>query len=202
MMQRLLFLSLFVFVSSSVLVNAGDNSFKAKIGILRKSGEKVEKLKAKDLAKSGEQVRVVVQPQQAGVVYVVYVEEKEVTLLNPQKAKKVIEKNKILILPSNYEYFQFDNSSHQVSFVIICNATPIPELEELFKAKDKTTTAKWVAVETKLSAGSKMKLNEKSEKPFTMAGNVRSVNDDFVSKLPVFEANGRLIRKYEIEIKK
>ena len=88
MFRNLLFVLLMGF--GLVSAQAGDNAVKAKIGIMRKSGDMLEKLKAKDHAKSGEQVRIFVQPQQASYVYVIDADEKEVTLLNSQKNKKHI----------------------------------------------------------------------------------------------------------------
>ena len=89
-----------------------------------------------------------------------------------------------------------------MNFIVICSNTALPAIEELFTAKEVTTPAKWAAVEKKLSTESKNKLNEKAEKPFTMAGNVRGASNDFLAGLPLFSAQGSLLRKYEIEVKK
>ena len=184
----------------SGIVYAQDNLIKVKVGILDKSGSKATSLKLRDRVKNGDEISVYVQPMQKSYVYVLCVDQKEVTLLNANK-NYLLEKDKLLVLPSESEYYQTDNMSAKMDIVVICDKTPVKEIENLFKGKQAVAPGQWASIEKKLSGG-KSKIKDASGKPITIAGNVRGVNANFLSQLPAFSSEGKMIRKYEIEIKK
>jgi len=189
-----------LFIISGIIF-AQDNLTKVKVGIMDKAGNKTSTLKLRDRVKNGDELSIYVQPLQKSYVYVVCVEPKEVTLLNSSK-KFLMEKDKLMVLPSESESYKTDDLSPQMSILVICDKSAIKEIENLFKGKQSVTNTQWAAAEKAIAGNKKSGLKDNSGKPITIAGNVRRVNPDMVAQLPAFSAEGKLIRKYDIEIKK
>jgi hypothetical protein len=180
---------------------AQDNLTKVKVGIVDKAGNKTSTLKLRDRVKSGDELSIYVQPLQKSYVYVLCVDNKEVSLLNTSK-KFLVEKDKLMVLPSESESYKTDDLSPKMSIMVICDKAPIKEIENIFKGKQSVTKAQWVAVEKSIAGKTRSGIKDNSGKPITIAGNVRGVNADIVAQLPAFSAEGKLIRKYDIEVKK
>lgn len=178
-----------------------NNVIKVKVGILNKAGSKVTSLKLHDRVKSGDEMSVYVQPMQKAYVYVVCIDKKEVTLLNAGKGY-LLEKDKVLVLPSESEYYQTDNMSSKMNIVVICDKTSVGDIENAFKGKQTIKNEQWASIEKNITGNSKSKIKDASGKPITIAGNVRAIHANFLSQLPAFSSEGKMIRKYEIEIKK
>lgn len=197
-----IYLQVFLFVAIfSGIVFAQDNLTKVKVGIVDKAGNKTSTLKLRDRVKSGDELSIYVQPLQKSYIYVLCVDNKEVSLLNTSK-KFLVEKDKLMVLPSESETYKTDDLSPKMSIMVICDKAPVKEIENLFKSKQSVTNAQWAAVEKSIAGKKQSGIKDNSGKPITIAGNVRGVNADVVAQLPAFSAEGKLIRKYDIEVKK
>jgi hypothetical protein len=163
--------------------NSGDasDSIKAKIAILHKAGDNYSSLRSKDRLRAGEMLRIFIEPVNKCYVYVVHADIKEATLLYGNDSPVV---NNILLLPSESDYYVFDDSSPEERIIIFCSARKSAELEKLFNKKETISR------------------NDKTDKPFPIAGNVSALNDEFLDQVQTFVGKNVLIRKYEFEIKK
>ena len=180
-----------------------NDTVKAKIAILHKAGEIYNSLKTKDRLRAGEMLRVFVLPANPPgadcFVYVVHSGSKESFLLCKTQLKS---KQDTLLLPNSDDYYIFDEAGVKERITIFCSAKKINEIEKLFAMSELAPSSSWNEVETKLIALNKSNLNETSDKPFPLAGNVSAVNDDFIESMQLFVGKDMLIRKYEIEVKK
>jgi hypothetical protein len=73
----------------------------------------------------------------------------------------------------------------------------------LFSAQE-VPYSSWAALEKPLLERSKINLNEASEKPFTISGNVRSIAKDSVAVTTLKTSSGDflLVKRYEFRVKK
>ena len=197
-MVRILFIILLLF-SQTFAYSPPKDTLKAKIAILHKAGEEYTSLRSKDRLKAGEMIRIFILPQNNCYVYVIHSDDKESALLYSDKAKAFKD---TLMLPSASEYYIFDDQSPTAKITILCSLEKIQDIEKLFDKKETNSLSGWNKVEMKLVKESKKELNEVSDKPFPIAGNVSAINEDFLEQILTFTGNKLLIRKYELEIKK
>ncbi|RPI73183.1 MAG: hypothetical protein EHM47_06610 [Ignavibacteriales bacterium] len=175
------------------------DTVKAKIAILHKAGEVYNPLRTKDRLKAGEMLRIFVLPEKDCFVYAVHSGDKESFLLCKTFLK---EGNDSLFLPTPEDYYIFDEGGVKEKITIFCSSKKISEIENLFKNSEIISSGLWDEAEEKLIASTKTNLNETSDKPFSLAGNVSAVNEDFMDSMQLFVGDELLIRKYEIEVKK
>ena len=197
-MIKILFIALLIFAQPHLYSNPKD-TIKAKIAILHKAGDEYTSLRNKDRLKAGEMIRIFILPLNNCYVYVVHSDDKESVLLYGDKVKALKD---TLILPSPSEYYVFDDQSPTAKITILCSFDKINDIEKLFDKKESNNLSAWNKVELKLVKENKKELNEVSDKPFPIAGNVSAVNEDFLEQILTFVGNKILIRKYELEIKK
>jgi len=175
------------------------DSVKAKIAVLHRAGENYNPLKIRDRLKAGEMLRIFVLPSSDCYVYTIHSGIKESFLL----CKTLLKSGKdTLLLPSPDDYFIFDEAGIKEKITIFCSNKKIEEIEKLFAESELIPSESWNEVETELINRNKADLNETSDKPFPMAGNVSAINEDFIDSMQMFVGVNMLIRKYEIEIKK
>ncbi len=193
----------FLLFNFSLFGFAPNDTVKAKIAILHKAGEIYNPLKTKDRLRAGEMLRIFVLPANPPgadcFVYVVHTGNKESFLLCKTQLKA---KKDTLILPNQDDYYVFDEAGIKERITIFCSAKKINEIEKLFAKSELAPSSSWNDIETKLIALNKSNLNENSDKPFSLAGNVSAVNEDFIETMQLFVGKDMLIRKYEIEVKK
>ncbi len=201
-MKNKCLLYLFISVTCAITSLYPQEGLKLKIGVLRKSGDKITMMKSNDRVKAGDQLRILIQTVNEAYVYAVLVDEKEVTLLNHDKVKSKLAKNKTTFLPSENEFYQVDGNSAKMDILVVGSETPIEQIRNLFASKEVIAKDKWKSYESKLIQETKSNLNQATEKPFHMAGNVRGSNDNYIKNLPVLQGKGKLLRKYEVEVKK
>ena len=175
---------------------------RAKIGILIKSGDQIIKAKSRDRLKAGDFVRIYVHPEVGSYVYVVYRDQKTVTLLT--RVEQRIQSS-TLVLPSVQEFYQVDGQSPMETFTVICSPKEVKEISSL--AGSQMTPERWVSLEKDLLKKGEIDLAQKSEKPFAIAGNVRGAGDAaggdaFVKELQIFSGKSILARQYEFSVKK
>ena len=178
---------------------APNDTVKARIAILHKAGDIYNPLKTKDRLKAGEMLRIFVLPEKDCFVYTVHTGNKESFLLCKAQLK---EKRDTLILPNPEDYYIFDEGGVKEKITIFCSYEKIDDIEKLFDKAELISSYLWNDTETKLIALNKTNLNETSDKPFPLAGNVSAVNEDFIETMQLFVGKDMLIRKYEIEVKK
>ncbi|MDO8549339.1 MAG: hypothetical protein Q7S39_04185 [Ignavibacteria bacterium] len=192
-------LTCFLLLNLSVFGFTPNDTVKAKIAILHKAGEIYNPLKTKDRLRAGEMLRVFVLPAKDCFVYVVHTGNKESFLLCKTQLKSAKD---TLLLPNRDDYYIFDEGGVKERITIFCSAKKINEIEKLFGDSELISSNSWNDVETKLIALNKSNLNENSDKPFPLAGNVSAINEDFIETMQLFVGKDMLIRKYEIEVKK
>jgi len=203
-MIRLIFLVSFFFFSCTENFSkniSGDvsDSVKAKIAILHKAGSRYSSLRSKDRLRAGEMLRIFVQPFNKSYIYVVHADENEAALLY---GKQGPEPNEVLLLPSENDFYVFDDSSPEARIIIICSSKQSNGIEKLFFKKENISRKEWNEFEKNTLSEDKNSLNDRTDKPFPIAGNVSSINDEFLDQVQTFVGKDILIRKYDIEIKK
>ncbi|MCP4022184.1 MAG: DUF4384 domain-containing protein [Desulfobacteraceae bacterium] len=207
-MKTYLFGLLICFVTISLFFLNSGTSFaqssliRAKIGIQISSGEKLKLAKSRDRLKTGDLIRIVIHPEKASYIYVIYSDKNIVSLLSMVEQKI---KSSTLVLPSVNDYYQIDGKSSFETFAIIISSKGISEIQSIFQSNP--TIEKWSLLEQELKQKSKIKLNEKSDAPFAIAGNVRGgISSDptksVLKDLKIFSGNGMIVKKYEFKVKK
>ncbi len=196
-------LGLSLIATSNYSSKAEEERVRAKIGIQIKSGDLILRAKSIDRLKKGDLLRIYIHPEKTSHVYVVHTDLKKVTLLNMIQQKV---QSSTMVMPSLQEYYRVDGESSKETITIIISPD---ELSELFSALEdgNIAYAKWIELEKKLIDKGKIDLSQKTEKPFSIAGNVRGVTgnnslDPFVSRLQVFSGKSILVKKYEFSVKK
>ena len=196
-------LGLSLIATSNYSSKAEEERVRAKIGIQIKSGDLILRAKSIDRLKKGDLLRIYIHPEKTSHVYVVHTDLKKVTLLNMIQQKV---QSSTMVMPSLQEYYRVDGESSKETITIIISPD---ELSELLSALEdgNIAYAKWIELEKKLIDKGKIDLSQKTEKPFSIAGNVRGVMgnhslDPFVSKLQVFSGKSILVKKYEFRVKK
>ncbi|MBW2085565.1 MAG: hypothetical protein JRI54_06015 [Deltaproteobacteria bacterium] len=198
-----LYLSVFLIVGSVCFSDAQEGKIRAKIGIQIKTGDLIKRAKSQDRLKEGDLLRIYIQPEKTGYVYVVHTDLKKAALLNMVQQDV---QSSALVMPSLQEFYQIDGKSPQETFTIIIGAGEPPEAINIFKAGE-VPYARWAELEKVLLKKSKIDLSGKTEKPFPISGNVRSATgvgdvDPFVSKLQIYSGKSILVKRYEFRIKK
>jgi hypothetical protein len=191
--------TLLLIFNISVLGFTPADTIKAKIAILHRAGEIYNPLKTRDRLRAGEMLRIFVLPITNCFAYIIHSSDGESTLLGKAEVKAGRD---TLILPNPHDFYVFDEAGVEEKMTIICSVEKLNEIESLFKKQKYTSAQLWKRVETKIISQNKPNLGETSDKPFPMAGNVSSVNENFIEAMNHFEGNKVIIRKYEIEIKK
>lgn len=199
----LLFLCVFLVAGIINPVDAQENIIRAKIGIQIKSGDRIIRAKSQDRLKAGDLLRIYVYPEKNSHIYVVHRDIKEAALLNIVQQKI---QSSSMVIPSLQEYYQVDGKSPYEVITIIISPDELPEVTDLLGTGN-APYPKWIEVEKVLVEKSRIDLIQDVEKPFPIAGNVRSKGgvgdiDQFVSKLQIFSGKSILVKKYEFEVKK
>lgn len=179
-----------------------ERKVRAKIGIQIKSEDNIKRAKSMDRVDRSDFLRIYVLPEEPLHVYVVHTDYNTATLLNAETDKfpKVTQ----LTIPSSKEFYQVDGKSRIERFSVVCSPDELIEMSELF-GSGSVSHQKWAAYETALRQRSEIDLNQRIEKPFAIAGNVRgnkSDTDVFIQALPIFSGNHILVRTYEFRVKK
>ena len=176
---------------------------RAKVGIQVRSGEQTAPAKTTEMVKAGDFLRVYVLPEDDAYVYVVHNDGKKLTLLNEQNATTKVTKGGLLTLPAPERFYQIDGGSDKESITVLCSPTEIREVTNLFGAPN-ATQKNWLSLEKTLLDKSKIDLSQPTDKPFQIAGNVRSMagNDPFVNNLVIYSGKSLVAKKYDFQIQK
>jgi hypothetical protein len=175
---------------------------RAKIGIQVRSGERTAPAKTTETVKAGDRLRVNVVPEDDAYVYVVHNDGKTLTLLNAQNAKTRMNKGLLVALPTPETFYQIDGTSDKESITVICSPTEIREVASLFSSAN-VPQKNWLSLEKELLDKSKIDLTQPADKPFQIAGNVRSIgNDPFMDTLQIFSGKSLVVKRYDFQVQK
>ena len=197
------FIDFFVFTTTLGAEAEAETDFvRAKIGIQIKSNNKIIMAKSNARLKTGDLFRIYVHSEENSVIYIIYADEKTVSLLNMTEQKI---QSSTLILPSAQAYYEIDGNSSVENITIICSPHKLSELAAMETGK--ISYKKWLSIRDNLIGKSKILLSHKNEEPFSIGGTVRGVtdsatDDSFAKKLQIYSGKGLLVKKYEFKVKK
>src|SRR5262245_31217482 len=176
---------------------------RAKVGIQVHSGERTAPAKTTETVRTGDSLRVYVVPEDEAYVYVVHNDGKNLTLLNAQNAATKVTKGGLVALPTPELFYHFDGTSDRESITVLCSPTELREVASLFSAPN-ATQKNWLALEKALLDKSKIDLSQPTDKPFQIAGNVRSMssNDPFLNILVIYSGKSLVAKKYDFQVQK
>ncbi len=199
----ILFLIEFLIIGMTSPV-AAQEMVRAKIGIELFSGNGSTRARTVEHIKTRDKLRIHVISEKDTYVYVVHTDQNKVTLLNKSK----IIKNSALVLPPDNEYYLPDGLSETELFTVICSPDELTEMSTLFSSKN-VSYSKWSEFEKRLVKKSRIDLEEKSVKPFEMAGNVRGNIESSkgrpvwsLDSLPLYSGKSLLVKKFRFNVKK
>ena len=176
---------------------------KVGIGIQARPGEPLASAKAVEKVKAGDFLRVYVVPERDAYVYVVHNDGKTLTLLNAQNATTRVSAGGPVTLPGPDKFYQIDGGSDREAITVICSPTEIREVASLANASNLPQN-NWLSLEKELLDKSKIDLSQPTDKPFQIAGNVRSMtsNDPFVNSLVIYSGKSLVAKKYDFQVQK
>ena len=176
---------------------------RAKVGIQVHSGERTASAKSTETVKTGDFLRIYVVPEDEAYVYVVHNDGKNLTLLNAQTATTKVTKGELVTLPAPESFYQIDGESDKESIIVLCSPTELSEVASLFSAPN-VTQKNWLSLEKALLDKSKIDLSQPTDKPFQIAGNVRSMgnNDSFLNTLVIYSGKSLVAKKYDFQVQK
>ena len=176
---------------------------KVGIGIQVRPGEPMAPAKSTERLKTGDFLRVYVVPEDDAYVYVVHNDGKNLTLLNAQNATTRVTGGMPVMLPAPEKFYQIDGGSERESITVICSPTEIREVASLVRTPN-VSQKNWLSLETALLDKSKIDLSPPTDKPFQIAGNVRSMssNDPFLNTLVIYSGKSLVAKKYDFQVQK
>jgi hypothetical protein len=175
---------------------------RAKVGIQVRSGEQTALAKTAETVKTGDFLRVIVVPEDDAYIYVVHNDGKTLALLNAQDANTRVNKGVPVILPTPEKFYQIDGTSDKESITVICSPTEIREVTKLFSSMN-VPQKSWGSLEKDLLEKSKIDLTQKTDTPFQIAGNVRSMGpDSFIDTLQISSGKALVVKRYDFQVQK
>ena len=181
---------------------AAQDRVRAKVGVQVRSGESSTPAKATETVKAGDFLRVYVVPEDNAYIYIVHTDGNTSTLLNAQDAHTQMPKGSVVTLPGPETSYQIDGTSAKESITVICSPTELPEVATMFRSTN-VPQHKWITLEKTLLEKSKIDLTQKADKPFQIAGNVRSLNNNAVlDNLPISSGKTFVVKKYDFQVQK
>jgi len=176
---------------------------RAKVGIQVHAGDHTALAKTTETVKAGDSLRVYVVPENDAYVYVVHNDGKTLTLLNAQTATTKVTKGGLVALPTPDQFYQVDGGSNKESITVLCSPTELREVASLFSTPH-VTQQNWLSLEKALLDKSKIDLSQPTDKPFQIAGNVRSMNsnDPFLHTLVIYTGKSLVAKKYDFQVQK
>ena len=176
---------------------------KVGIGIQARAGEPMAPAKTTERVKTGDSLRVYVVPEGDAYVYVVHNDGKNLSLLNAQNVTTRVPGGVPVTLPAPEKFYQIDGGSDRESITVICSPTEIRAVANLLTAPN-VSQKNWLSLEKELLDKSKIDLSQPTDKPFQIAGNVRSMsnNDPFLNTLVIYSGKSLVTKKYDFQVQK
>ena len=192
-------------VSTLTVLAAESVPVRAKIGIRIQSGERVMSAKTHDRVRAGDQLRLYVIPEKSAYTYVIHTDHAQARLLHQEHYNPDWTGHQpILFPPTQQPEYPIDGQSKLEEFIVICSPIELVYITNLLKSSP-ASYERWKLIEDKLMEQGRIKLSDKPEKPFAIAGNVRSLSvtdQPFVQQLKIFSGQDFLVKKYEFRVKK
>jgi hypothetical protein len=181
---------------------AAQERVRAKVGIQLHSGEHTAAAKSTENVKQGDALRIYIVPENDAYIYIVHNDGSAITLLNAQNASTKIAKGTQIVLPSPEKFYQIDGTSSQEAITVLCSPTELRDVMKLASAP-KASPQHWLTLEQTLTDKSKIQLGQQADKPFQIAGNVRSIGTEtFADTLPISSGNTLVVKKYVFQVQK
>jgi hypothetical protein len=176
---------------------------KVGIGMQVSPGEPMTSAKSTERVKTGDFLRVYVVPEGDSYVYVVHNDGKNLSLLNAQNATTRVPGGVPVTLPAPEKFYQIDGGSDRESITVICSPTEIRAVANLLNSPN-VSQKNWLSLEKELLDKSKIDLSQPTDKPFQIAGNVRSMshNDPFLNTLVIYSGKSLVTKKYDFQVQK
>jgi len=176
---------------------------KVGIGIQVRPGEPMAPAKTAERVKTGDFLRVYVVPEGDAYVYVIHNDGKNLTLLNAQNTTTRVPGGVPVTLPAAEKFYQIDGGSDRESITVICSPTELGEVASLLNSPN-VSQKNWLSLEKELLDKNKIDLSQPTDKPFQIAGNVRSMsnNDPFVNSLVIYSGKSLVAKKYDFQVQK
>lgn len=171
------------------------------IGVMHKEKSLVSRLKTFDRARAGDEIRIFVKPKTDSYVYVVSYDDEQAFLLNPDYSTQQMDAGHLLILPSDEDFYVFDSNEEKSNITVLCSYEPLNSVTSLFNEEALASADGWKEMEDDLVDAAKTDLSEEPDKPVSMAGNVRVINNNFENKLQYFTDDTLIIKRYIISVK-
>ena len=148
----------------------------AKVAIQVVSNGKVTTARSKDKLAEGDKLRLYIEPQEEMFLYVVHTDQNATGLLAKTNTSATAA-SELVVLPSESEYYEIDGNSSFEQITIICAKKRQPKIEALF-SENAPSLAAWQETELALLQQYQIDLNESTDKPFGIAGNVRNLGEN------------------------
>jgi hypothetical protein len=185
-----------------IILAAEAAQIRAKIGIRIQSDAQVTLAKAYDRVHMGDQLRLYIVPETQTYTYVIHTDHKKVQLLYQEHYVPDFKGHQPIRFPSEPQReYTIDGQSSLEEFIIICSPIELVYIANLFESPE-ASYERWKLIEDKLMEKSSIKLSETSDKPFVIAGNVRSMEETFLQQLQIFSGQEFLVKKYAFRVKK
>ena len=175
----------------------------AKVAIQVVSNGKVTTARSKDKLAKGDKLRLYIEPQEEMFLYVVHTDQNATGLLAKTNTSATAA-SELVVLPSESEYYEIDGNSSFEQITIIFAKKRQPKIEALF-SENAPSLAAWQETELALLQQYQIDLNESTDKPFGIAGNVRNLGDEsssIIEQMIMYSGKSMVIKRYEFRVKK
>lgn len=175
----------------------------AKVAIQVVSNGKVTTARSKDKLAKGDKLRLYIEPQEEMFLYVVHTDQNATGLLAKTNTSATAA-SELVVLPSESEYYEIDGNSSFEQITIICAKKRQSKIEALF-SENAPSLAAWQETELALLQQYQIDLNESTDKPFGIAGNVRNLGDEsssIIEQMIMYSGKSMVIKRYEFRVKK
>ena len=175
----------------------------AKVAIQVVSNGKVTTARSKDKLAKGDKLRLYIEPQEEMFLYVVHTDQNATGLLAKTNTSATAA-SELVVLPSESEYYEIDGNSSFEQITIICAKKRQSKIESLF-SENAPSLAAWQETELALLQQYQIDLNESTDKPFGIAGNVRNLGDEsssIIEQMIMYSGKSTVIKRYEFRVKK
>lgn len=197
----LIYLSLFLlFVSAPIFATSHIEIVRVKIGIQIEHASNKRIARRYEKAMAGDILNICVIPESGnGYIYIVYSDQKSVELLNKESCNNIFTAGELFKIPKNSDGYQIDGLSNKEYFAIICSSEKRDDIVN-FLNKNGTSLSKWKQYLKKIKQKCKIDISQSTEKPATIAGNIRGFTD-FSKSLTRSTGNTMVVKEYEFRVK-
>lgn len=186
-------------------IASSNDTLKAKILILSNFGDSLSVLKNYDRVFANDGFRVLIQTFTNCYAYVVYSDADTANLLfrqsDMQKTETfLVDVSSPLILPTPEHFYVLDDVNAKVKISIILSSNRLKSIEAIFDKTDKVTKVLWDKIEKTINEEQKNINENNTLKPFSIAGNVSSTNEEYLNRQSVLVGQKIISRIFNLQI--